>query len=60
MRETWERKGSRSAYDKAMDKVKHILETHKPKPLSQDVLDKIRAIVIETEKEMGVKIKGVV
>ncbi len=59
MRETWERKGSRSAYDKAMEKVKHILENHKPEPLPQDVLDKIRAIVVETEKEMGINIEGV-
>lgn len=55
MREAWERKGSRSAYDKAMDKVRHILDTHKPVPLPQEVLDKIRAIVIETEKELGIK-----
>ncbi len=59
MRATWERQGSRSAYDKAMDKVKHILETHKPEPLPQDVLDKIRAIVVETEKEMGIEVQGV-
>ncbi len=59
MRETWEQKGSRSAYDKATEKVKHILETHKPKPLPQDVLDKIRAIVVETEAEMGIKKQGV-
>jgi trimethylamine--corrinoid protein Co-methyltransferase len=55
MRETWERKGSRLIHQKAMDKVKHILETHIPEPLPQDVLDKIRAIVKETEKEMGIK-----
>jgi len=60
MRETWVRKGSRSAYDKAVDKVKHILKTHKPQPLPQGILDKIRAIVVETEKEMGVKNQGVV
>jgi trimethylamine--corrinoid protein Co-methyltransferase len=58
MREVWERKGSCTAYDRAMDKVKNILETHIPEPLPQDVMDKIRAIVIETEKEMGIKKKG--
>ena len=54
MREAWERKGSLQAHEKAMQKVKHILETHKPEPLPREVLDKIRAIVVETEKEMGI------
>ena len=54
MRETWERKGSLQAHQKAMLKVKHILETHKPEPLPRDVRDKIRAIVVETEKELGI------
>ena len=51
MREAWEQKGSRQVYQKAMEKVRHILETHKPEPLPQDVLDSIRSIVVETEKE---------
>jgi len=54
MREAWERKGSLQAHEKAVQKVKHILETHKPEPLPRDVLDKIRAIVAETEKELGI------
>jgi trimethylamine---corrinoid protein Co-methyltransferase len=58
MRETWEKRGSKTVYQKATDKVKQILETHQPTPLPQDVLDKIRAIVVETEKEMGIKDKG--
>jgi trimethylamine--corrinoid protein Co-methyltransferase len=55
MRDTWERKGSLQAHQKAVQKVKHILETHKPEPLPRDVLDKIRAIVLETEKGMGIE-----
>jgi len=55
MRETWERKGSLQAHQKAVQKVKHILETHKPEPLPRDVLDEIRAIVLETEKGMGIE-----
>ena len=51
MREAWEKKGSMNAHQKAVEKVKHILKTHKPEPLPRDVLDKIHAIVIETEKE---------
>jgi len=55
MRETWEKRGGLDAYQKAVNKVKLILETHVPTPLPQEVLDKIRAIVTETEKKMGVK-----
>jgi trimethylamine--corrinoid protein Co-methyltransferase len=54
MRETWEKKGSKNVHQKALEKARHIIETHKPKPLPQDVLDKIRSIVVETEKEMGI------
>jgi len=54
MRAAWEKKGSKNAHQRALEKVKHILKTHKPEPLPQDVLDKIHAIVIETENEMGI------
>jgi len=52
MRESWEKKGSLTVHEKALNKVKQILETHEPEPLPQEVLDKIRAIVVEAEKEM--------
>ncbi len=55
MRETWERKGSLGLHEKAMTKVKHILENHKPDPLPQSVLNTLREIVSGTEKEMGIK-----
>ncbi len=54
MREAWERKGSPNIYEKALEKVRHILETHHPTPLPEEVRKKIRAIVEETEKEMGI------
>jgi trimethylamine--corrinoid protein Co-methyltransferase len=57
MREAWERKGSPQIHRKAMEKVRHILETHQPEPLPKDVLNKIHAIVVETEKEMGIGAK---
>lgn len=58
MREAWEQKGARHIHQKAMEKVRHILKTHKPEPLPQDVLDKIRSIVVETEKEMRFSARG--
>jgi len=55
MREVWEKAGATTAYERATAKAKWILENHKPDPLSDEVLGKIRAIIDETEKEMGIK-----
>ncbi len=54
MRGAWEKAGSTNAYERALEKVRYILENHKPAPLSDDVLAKVRSIVEETEKEMGI------
>jgi len=51
MRETWEKKGSPNLHQKALEKVKHILKTHVPAPLPQEVRQKIHSIVLESEKE---------
>jgi trimethylamine---corrinoid protein Co-methyltransferase len=53
-RDTWEKAGATSAYERATAKAKWILENHTPEPLSEDILAGIRAIVFDTEKEMGV------
>lgn len=53
-REAWEKKGSRDVHYNAVERVKHILETHRPEPLAQRVRDEIRSVVAETEKEMGI------
>lgn len=55
MRGTWEKAGSKTAYERAMEKVRYILENHTPDPLPDDVLAKIRSIVVETETELGIK-----
>jgi trimethylamine--corrinoid protein Co-methyltransferase len=54
IREIWEKDGSTTAYERAVAKAKWILENHKPDPLPDDVLKKIRAIIDDTEKEMGI------
>ena len=53
-RGAWEKAGSTSAYDRALIKVRAILENHTPDPLPDEVLKKIRSIVEETEREMGI------
>ncbi len=48
-REAWEKKGSKNPHQKALGKARLILENHKPEPLPQEVLDKIHAIIVESE-----------
>ena len=54
-RDVWENAGATTAYERATEKARWILENHQPEPLPDDVLARIRSIVVETEKEMGVK-----
>jgi len=54
MREDWESSGSTDIYQRAAEKARHILKTHKPEPLPDSVLATIRSIVEEAEEEYGV------
>ena len=54
VRGTWEKAGATTAYERALKKVRYILENHEPEPLPKEVLEKIRSIVTETEKQMGI------
>ena len=54
VRGTWEKAGATTAYERALKKVRYILENHEPEPLPKEVLAKIRAIVTEAEKQMGI------
>jgi trimethylamine--corrinoid protein Co-methyltransferase len=54
-RDVWEAAGATTAYERAVKKAQWILENHKPEPLPDEVLATIRSIVVETEKELGVK-----
>lgn len=55
MREDWQAGGSTDLHQRATEKARQILETHRPEPLPDDVLAKMRAIVEEAEEELGVK-----
>jgi trimethylamine--corrinoid protein Co-methyltransferase len=54
MREDWEASGSTDIYQRATQEARHILETHKPEPLPDDVLAAMRSIIEEAEEELGV------
>jgi trimethylamine--corrinoid protein Co-methyltransferase len=53
-REDWEASGSKDIHKRASEKARHILETHKPDPLPDEVLATIRSIVEEAEAELGI------
>ena len=55
IRGVWENAGATTAYKRAVAKAKWILENHTPDPLPNDVLEKIQAIIDETEEEMGIR-----
>jgi trimethylamine---corrinoid protein Co-methyltransferase len=57
VRGTWEKAGATTAYERALKKVRYILENHEPEPLPKEVLEKIRSIVTETEKQMGISLQ---
>jgi len=52
MREDWETAGGKDAYKRAHDRMLEILETYEPAPLPENVLNTIRSIVEEAEKEL--------
>ncbi len=51
-REDWETDGATTAYERALEKARWILETHRPDPLPDMVLREIRTIIEETEAEI--------
>jgi len=49
MRGAWNKRGGKDLAEAAGEEARHILESHKPAPLPQDVLSKLRFIVEEQE-----------
>ncbi len=56
-REDWESAGRTDIYERAMEEVRYILENHKPDPLPEGSAETIRAIVEESEAELGIMSK---
>jgi trimethylamine--corrinoid protein Co-methyltransferase len=57
-RPKWEELGKTDIYQRACEKARQILETHKPDPLPDSVTAEIRSIIVESEKELGVHKEG--
>ncbi len=56
IRQEWSAGGSTDMYERACEKAKYILETHKPDPLPEDVLCHLEEIIQKAESERGVPI----
>ena len=54
IREEWQKAGKTDIRERATEKARRILNTHKPKALPADVLAEIRSIIEQTEEELGV------
>jgi trimethylamine--corrinoid protein Co-methyltransferase len=55
MRGVWEAAGATTAYERAMEKARWILDNHHPRPLPEEVRAKIRGIVEQAEVELGIQ-----
>ena len=53
-REDWQQAGGTDLAYRAAEKAHHILDHHRPEPLSQSVLDDLRSIISEEERVCGV------
>ena len=54
VREAWLDMGGKDMYEKAWDKARDILENYEPPQLPDGIKSELRAIVNETEKELGI------
>jgi trimethylamine--corrinoid protein Co-methyltransferase len=53
VREDWEARGSSDLYQRSLLKARHLLETHHPEPLPDDVLARIRRIVDDADRKLA-------
>ena len=53
VRDKWEKAGGQTMHEKALEKARDILKTHKPEPLPDDVRSKMRSIVDDCEAQIA-------
>ena len=54
VREEWEAAGATTLHERATEKAREILDTHRPEPLAESVAAELRAIVADAERDLGV------
>jgi len=53
--ETWEQKGSKSTWERAQDRVNHLLAKYQPSPMSSEVKRELRDITTKAANKAGMK-----
>jgi trimethylamine--corrinoid protein Co-methyltransferase len=51
--EGWKKKGAKTAWERAKDRVGALLATYEPSPISDDLRDELRAITLEAAQRFG-------
>ncbi len=51
--ENWVESGSKTMVERARDRIKHILETHQPKPVNEGVKEQIELVLRKAEEKLG-------
>lgn len=57
MRDAWLMAGAKDLTERAYEEVEYILANHKPEPLANNVIEELRSIVENAEKEYAAKKK---
>ncbi len=53
--EAWEKKGSKSTWDRAKDRVESLLAQYQPSPISDEVKKELRDLTTKAANEVGMK-----
>jgi trimethylamine--corrinoid protein Co-methyltransferase len=50
--EAWKQAGERDTLDRVCEKIRHILDTHRPQPLPQSLVEKLEMMKADGESEL--------
>lgn len=53
--ETWEKKGAKSAWERAQDRVEELLSKYQPSPISDEVMKELRDITTKAANKVGME-----
>lgn len=51
--ENWAENGSKTMVDRARERIKHILENHHPEPVTEEVRERLDAVLREAREKIG-------
>ena len=51
--EAWKKKGAKTAWERAQDRVEELLATYEPSPISEDLREELRAITLKAAQTFG-------